>query len=57
MAYSHTGDMYALMGNHKAAVYQFELAQKAADGDFYVMSEVDAKLRRERRIVLDHTKD
>ena len=30
---------------------------KAADGDFYVMSEVDAKLRRERRIVLDHAKD
>ncbi len=52
-AFSATGDMYARVGNHRAAVYQFDLAQKADDGDFYLMSEIDAKLREERRRVLD----
>ena len=44
-AYAATGDMYLLLGNLKAALYQFDNAQKAADGDFYTMSEIDAKLR------------
>ena len=39
------------------AVYQFELAQKANDGDFYIMSEIDAKLREQRQKVLDQKKD
>ena len=56
LAYASTGDMYALMDNSKAAVYQYELAQRAADADFYVMSEVDAKLREQRRKVLDEQK-
>jgi len=45
LSYAATGDMYLLIGNPKAALYQFDLAQKAADGDFYTMSEIDAKLR------------
>lgn len=57
LAFASTGDMYALMGNPEAAVYQFDLAQKANDADFYVMSEIDAKLREQRRLVLDKKKD
>ncbi len=57
LAFAATGDMYALMGNAQAAVYQFDLAQKANDADFYVMSEIDAKLREQRRRVLDQKKD
>ncbi len=56
LSYAATGDMYALMGNPRAAVYQFELAQKANDADFYVMSEIDAKLRDNRQKVLDQQK-
>ena len=56
-AFAATGDMYAQAGNHRAAVYQFDLAQKANDGDFYLMSEIDAKLREERRRVLDEKAD
>ena len=36
---------------------EFELAQKANDGDFYIMSEIDAKLREQRQKVLDQKKD
>ena len=57
LAYAATGDMYALLDNPRAAVYQFELAQKANDADFYVMSEIDAKLREQRQKVLDQQKD
>jgi predicted Zn-dependent protease len=50
-----TGELYALIGATPAAIQQFQLARKAADADFYVLSEVDARLRqltqqmRERR--------
>ena len=47
----------ALLRNARAAVYQFDKAQQANDGDFYTMSEIDAKLREQRRIVLDEEKD
>jgi predicted Zn-dependent protease len=56
-AFAATGDMYALMGNHKAAVYQFDLAQRANDADYYVMSMIDAKLREQRQLALDQDKD
>lgn len=56
LAHAATGDMYALMGNHEAAVYQFDQAQRANDADFYVMSEIDAKLREQRRLALDDKK-
>lgn len=39
------GEMYALMGAKVPAVQQFELARRANDGDFFTMSEVDARLR------------
>lgn len=57
LAYAATGDMYALLNNPQAAVYQFELAQKVDDADFYVMSEIDAKLREMRLKVLEQKKD
>ncbi len=34
------------MGSAPAAVEQLQLARKAADADFYVLSEVDARLRQ-----------
>jgi predicted Zn-dependent protease len=37
--------MYALMGAVPSAVDQLQLARKAGDADFYVLSEVDARLR------------
>jgi len=39
------GEVYALQGAWRAAAEQLELAQKAADGDFYELSAVDARLR------------
>ena len=38
-------EAYYLLGATPAAVEQLQLARKAADADFYVMSEVDARLR------------
>ena len=55
-AFAATGEMYAIAGNHKAAVYQFDLAQRANDADYYVMSMIDAKLREQRRLALDEEK-
>ena len=39
------GEMYALLGIKPAAVQQLELARRANDGDFYTMSEIDARVR------------
>ena len=52
LQYLHTGEMYALVGSTEAAVYQLTLAQKASDGDFYTMSEIDARLRELRQQLL-----
>lgn len=41
-----TGELYALLGATPAAIEQFQMARKAADADFYVLSEVDARLRQ-----------
>jgi predicted Zn-dependent protease len=38
------GEYYALMGNLAEAVVQMQLAQKAGDGDFYLLSSVDARV-------------
>ena len=48
LQFQHTGEMYALLGATEAAVYQYDLAQRASDGDFYTMSEIDARLRELR---------
>jgi beta-barrel assembly-enhancing protease len=38
-------EMYAQLGALAPAIQQLELAQRANDGDFYTMSEIDARLR------------
>lgn len=43
------GESYALQGLLVPAIEQFELAQKATDGDFYDHSQVDARLRQLKR--------
>ena len=48
--------MYALLGDPEAAEYQYALAQKAADGDFYTMSVIDARLRELRQIIREAKK-
>lgn len=45
LQYLHTGEMYYLQGNLEGAIYQYNLAQRTNDGDFYTMSEIDARLR------------
>jgi len=39
------GEYYALSGSLPAAIEQYQLAQRAGDGDFYLLSSVDARLR------------
>jgi len=39
-------EAYVLLGSPPAAIEQLKLARKADDGDFYVLSEVDARLRQ-----------
>ncbi len=41
-----TAEMYLLLGAAGAAVEQLQLAKRTADGDFYTMTEVDARLRQ-----------
>jgi beta-barrel assembly-enhancing protease len=38
-------EMYALLGATAPAIQQLELAKRANDGDFFTMSEIDARLR------------
>ena len=39
------GEMYALLGVKQAALQQMEIARRANDGDFYTMSEIEARVR------------
>jgi beta-barrel assembly-enhancing protease len=39
------GEMYSLLGVKQAALQQMELARRANDGDFYTMSEIEARVR------------
>jgi len=41
-----TGELYALLGATPAAIEQFQMARRVADADFYILSEVDARLRQ-----------
>lgn len=43
-------EVYLLQGSVPAAIEQLQLAQRAGDGDFYVLSAVDARLRELRRM-------
>lgn len=50
-------EMYALIGALPSAVDQLQMARKAADADFYVMSEVDARLRQLTRQMKEEAED
>ena len=47
--YRHQGEYYAWQGDLRGAVVQLELASKAGDGDFYLTSVVETRLRALRR--------
>ena len=49
-------EAYALLGQMPAAVEQFELAQKAGDGNFYDQSQVDSRLRELKKRMADEAK-
>ncbi|HUN93746.1 MAG TPA: M48 family metalloprotease [Burkholderiaceae bacterium] len=49
-------EAYLLLGSRRAAVEQLQLARRAGDGDFYVMSEVDARLHELQQQIKDARK-
>ena len=49
----HQAELYAWQGDHRGAVVQLELAVKAGDGDFYLASVVESRLRALRRELLE----
>jgi predicted Zn-dependent protease len=49
-------EAYLLLGSRRAAVEQLQLARNASDGDFYVMSEVDARLHELQQQIKDAKK-
>jgi predicted Zn-dependent protease len=51
LQHQSVAEMYALLGAPVAAVNQLELARRANDGDFYTMSEIDARLRELQAVV------
>ncbi len=50
-------DVFVLQGQTAAAIEQLELAQKAGDANFYVMSAIDARLRELKRLRLEELKE
>jgi len=50
------GEYYALSGSLPAAIEQMQLAQRAGDGDFYLLSSVDARLRELKVLDADERK-
>jgi predicted Zn-dependent protease len=42
-------EKYAMDGSYQAAIEQLQIARKAGDGDFYTLSEVDARLHQLER--------
>lgn len=50
-------EFYLLRGSLPAAVEQLEIASKAADGDFYEMSAVDARLRELKRRLFEERRE
>jgi predicted Zn-dependent protease len=50
-------EAYFLNGQYQAAIEQFELAQRAADDDFYQQSVVDARLRETRERLAEQKRD
>jgi predicted Zn-dependent protease len=56
LAHRYQGEYYAWQGNLKGAIDQLEIAAKAGDGDFYLASVVDTRLRALRREVAEQSK-
>ncbi|PKO85643.1 MAG: peptidase M48 [Betaproteobacteria bacterium HGW-Betaproteobacteria-12] len=50
-------EVFALQGQTGAAIEQLELAQKAGDANFYVMSAIDARQRELKRLRLEEIKE
>ena len=50
-------EKYAMDGSYQAAIEQLELARKAGDGDFYTLSEVDARLHQLERQFREEKQD
>jgi predicted Zn-dependent protease len=57
MQHRALAESFVQLGNVRAAVEQLVLAQKAGDGDFYVQSSVDARLRELRAVDNDGKKE
>lgn len=49
-------EVYVLRGSLPAAIEQLEIARKAGDGDFYLLSAVDARLRELQTRMLEDKK-
>ena len=48
-----TAEMYFLLGAATLALEQLQLAKRAADADFYTMTEIDARLKQVTQVVRD----
>lgn len=49
-------EAYVLQGQLPAAVMQLELAQKAGDGNFYAQSQIDARLRELKKLIVEEAR-
>jgi len=56
LQHSAQAEAHLLEGHLDGAIEQLDLAQKAADGDFYEMSRIDARLHELRRRKLEETR-
>jgi predicted Zn-dependent protease len=56
LQHQHLGEYYYWQGNLKGAIQQFEIATKARDGDFYLSSAVEARLRDLRKELKEQQK-
>ncbi len=50
-------EKYAMDGAFQAAIEQLQIARKAGDGDFYTLSEVDARLHQLQRQYREEKQD
>jgi beta-barrel assembly-enhancing protease len=53
----HQAEVYAWAGDLRAAVFQLELALKSGDGDFYLSSVVETRLRALRQELAEQQRD
>ncbi len=50
-------ERYAMDGSYQEAIEQLQIARKAGDGDFYTLSEVDARLHQLQRLAREDRQD